>query len=208
MSKTSDIKDRLLALSGYVRAKHVARLLACHPKTVTRSKYKGMSYGAVFYCEWNNVLESLSAEARHALSLPPSATGALDQAQFIYSNCPKPVLVETKKVVQHPVLNHAESALEKAWTLLNSKPVVAPLSVSVLAHDDDVGEIVLTAPERFETVLTVDGELQIPANKSEPARALTQSCPLCTHSLFTFHDGVGICTFAAGTVAACKCLGA
>src|SRR4051812_31660551 len=115
MSKTSDIKDRLLAFSGYLRARHAATLLGCSPRTMGRNKYDGMAYGSVWYVKWSAVLTALGPDAVGTLHLPNSAFSALDKARgFAQSTQTPDEIIEVTYSNEPSLLERANSAIEKA----------------------------------------------------------------------------------------------
>lgn len=211
MGKTSDIKDRLLAVSGFIRARHVATLLKCDPRTVIRNRYEGITYGSVWYVKWENVLSQLAPEAVAMLKLPSSAFVALDVARGFAK--PTETAKECGDWLEKKFpsfVERADAALQKAKQVL--EPPVS-LSVPVAVKEETVKATVealieapiLALPIKKEEILTIAGSILVPVIPIVKA-ATVDDCKYCGHALDPFHQTkFGACKFAKDTEAQCLC---
>jgi hypothetical protein len=198
MSRTTTANDQILAISGYLRAKHVAMLLNTNPKTVLK-RYPTIEHLSTKYVLWDSVLESLDPQVAIVLKLPVKAAEALHMARK-----EKLASVAIPEAFEPNVVAKANDAIEKVKFFLKPKepkPVVvsdepppplpsAPVSTT---SQDDEGPILTLKPKPVvkDFIPVIE-----PANR----------CKNCPHGLDPFHKE-GICSFGRGTVAQCSCLG-
>lgn len=211
MSKTSDIKDRLLALSGFLRARHAATLLGCSPRTVVRNKYDGIDYGSVWYVRWTAVLQALGPDAIEALNLPSTAFVALDVARGFKQ--PTETCKEVGEYLEAKIPNFAEkanAAVEKAkLAIAKASAANSSLSVPAAVTEQLIVEEppMLAMPVKQAEVLTVDGTLLVEDVDQEETVAKVLVCAFCGHAPGYHKTLFGYCKFAKGTIAACPCTG-
>lgn len=167
-----------------------------------------MDYGSVIYVRWSDVHDNLHEEMRSILALPSSATAALDKARFneygtiVFPRLkPETMKIDETIIFNPSVIKKANEALAKVSAIL--KPSSLSVVESIPVAEEDIP--ILETPELKEPVLTLEGLQLVPVVKDDDLS--TAPCVTCGHALDPFHNGVGNCEFAAGTVAACKCLG-